>query len=281
MKATNDPAPPARGPGRWCDRGAFPVVDEEVWGGAGRFGSSLRRTGRWTHRAIPQVECRAEVLVEGDRRAIGRPRGRAFVPPVTSGRRPDLPARSVGSPAGPGAGARGAGVDEFAFRKGRTYGTILVNVETTRVVDVLPDRTSETFAAWLREHPGAEIICRDRASTYSRVVKKAGPARYRGGRSLAPAAEPVSCSGEDVPSAPSLRAEIRGRGSRGPAQDAAARRAAAHADHRSGPTTIRGGQPPGRHQLPAQRSCPAARPGPQDRPPLPRHRSRNLDRLSP
>ncbi|WP_405803646.1 ISL3 family transposase [Streptomyces sp. NBC_00210] len=67
------------------------------------------------------------------------------------------------------------GVDEFAFRKGRTYGTILVDVETARVVDVLPDRTSETFSAWLREHPGAEIICRDRASTYSRAVKEAAP----------------------------------------------------------------------------------------------------------
>ncbi|MBV2155067.1 ISL3 family transposase [Kitasatospora sp. SUK 42] len=67
------------------------------------------------------------------------------------------------------------GVDEFAFRKGRTYGTVLVDVETGRVVDVLPDRTSETFAAWLREHPGAEIICRDRATTYTRAIKEAAP----------------------------------------------------------------------------------------------------------
>ncbi|MFF5931559.1 ISL3 family transposase [Streptomyces hydrogenans] len=67
------------------------------------------------------------------------------------------------------------GVDEFAFRRGRTYGTVLVGVETGHVVDVLPDRTSETFAAWLREHPGAEIICRDRASAYTRAIKKAAP----------------------------------------------------------------------------------------------------------
>ncbi|MFJ4094179.1 ISL3 family transposase [Kitasatospora sp. NPDC089913] len=67
------------------------------------------------------------------------------------------------------------GVDEFAFRKGRTYGTVLVDVETGRVVDVLPDRTSETFAAWLREHPGAEIICRDRATAYTRAIKEAAP----------------------------------------------------------------------------------------------------------
>ncbi|MFD5514197.1 transposase [Streptomyces sp. NPDC127051] len=67
------------------------------------------------------------------------------------------------------------GVDEFAFRKGRTYGTLLVDVEASRVVDVLPDRTSETFAARLREHPGAEIICQDRATAYTREIKEAAP----------------------------------------------------------------------------------------------------------
>ncbi|MEW1599381.1 ISL3 family transposase [Streptomyces sp. NPDC093808] len=70
---------------------------------------------------------------------------------------------------------RALGVDEFAFRKGCTYGTVLVDVEAGRVVDVLPDRTSETFAAWLTEHPGAEIICRDRASAYTKAVKDAAP----------------------------------------------------------------------------------------------------------
>ncbi|MFI5977749.1 transposase [Streptomyces sp. NPDC051452] len=66
-------------------------------------------------------------------------------------------------------------MDEFAFREGCTYGTVLVDVEAVRVVDVLPDRTSETFAAWLKEHPGAEIICRDRASAYTEAVKEAAP----------------------------------------------------------------------------------------------------------
>lgn len=77
------------------------------------------------------------------------------------------------TPTVPDRAPRVLGVGEFVFRRGQTYGTILVDVETARVVDVLPDRTSETFAAWLRECPGAEIICRGRAGAYSRAVKEA------------------------------------------------------------------------------------------------------------
>ncbi|MFE1983784.1 transposase [Streptomyces mirabilis] len=59
------------------------------------------------------------------------------------------------------------------FRRGRRYGTILVDVETHQLVDVLPDRSSETLAGWLRDHAGAEVVCRDRASAYTRAVKEA------------------------------------------------------------------------------------------------------------
>ncbi|WP_406841512.1 ISL3 family transposase (plasmid) [Streptomyces sp. AHU1] len=78
-------------------------------------------------------------------------------------------------PAVPDRVLRALGADEFAFRKGCTYGTVLVDVEVGRVVDVLPDRTSETFAAWLTEQPGAEIICRDRATACTKAVKEAAP----------------------------------------------------------------------------------------------------------
>ncbi|GAA3272327.1 transposase [Streptomyces lavendulae] len=78
-------------------------------------------------------------------------------------------------PTAPEQSPRVLGVDEFAFRKGRTYGTLLVDVKAGRVVDVLRDRTSETFAIWLREHPGAEILCRNRATTYTRAIKEAAP----------------------------------------------------------------------------------------------------------
>ncbi len=83
--------------------------------------------------------------------------------------------RLLTAPPVPGRAPRVLGVDDFAFRKGCTYGTVLVDVEAGRVVDVMPDRTSETFAAWLRDHPGAAIICRDRATAYTKAVKEAAP----------------------------------------------------------------------------------------------------------
>jgi transposase len=70
---------------------------------------------------------------------------------------------------------REIGIDDFAFRRGHVYGTIVIDMANHHPVDVLPDRTSETVQAWLKEHPGVQIVCRDRAGAYAEAVRLAAP----------------------------------------------------------------------------------------------------------
>ncbi|MDQ6661755.1 MAG: ISL3 family transposase [Chloroflexota bacterium] len=67
------------------------------------------------------------------------------------------------------------GVDDFALRKGTTYGTILVDLEQHQPVDILPSRNADVLARWLKEHPGSQIITRDRSAEYARGITQGAP----------------------------------------------------------------------------------------------------------
>ena len=66
-------------------------------------------------------------------------------------------------------------VDDWSLKKGQTYGTILIDMERHKPIDLLPDREAETLTQWLQDHPGIEIICRDRASGYAEGATNGAP----------------------------------------------------------------------------------------------------------
>lgn len=67
------------------------------------------------------------------------------------------------------------GIDDWAWRRGRRYGTILCDLEHGGVIDLLPDRERTTVERWLSAHPGIEIVSRDRDSAYAQAVRHAAP----------------------------------------------------------------------------------------------------------
>jgi transposase len=79
------------------------------------------------------------------------------------------------APAPPPLTLHAVGIDEWAWRRGHRYGTILVDLETHRVVDLLPDRSSASVAAWLAQHPAITVVCRDRSDLYAEGIRRGAP----------------------------------------------------------------------------------------------------------
>ena len=64
------------------------------------------------------------------------------------------------------------GTDDWAWRQGQRYGTIVCDLERERVIDLLLDRSAEAVASWLRQHPGVKVVARDRAGVYAEGVRQ-------------------------------------------------------------------------------------------------------------
>jgi transposase len=82
-------------------------------------------------------------------------------------------ARQVVPP--PTGSPRAIGVDEFAFRRGRRYGTVIVDLERRRPIDLLPEHSAARLSDWLRRHPGVEVVARDRATLYPEAIAQGAP----------------------------------------------------------------------------------------------------------
>jgi transposase len=83
--------------------------------------------------------------------------------------------RQQNPPPHPDPPPRVLGVDDWAWRRGRRYGSILVDLERIQALDLLPDRQAETLRDWLRRHPGITVVARDRACAYADGARQGTP----------------------------------------------------------------------------------------------------------
>jgi transposase len=82
------------------------------------------------------------------------------------------------------------GIDDWSQRKGHVFGTILVDLEPHKIIDLLPDRTADGVAGWLARQSAIEFVTRDRAGAYAGAVRRAAPLAVQVGGSFSRAQEP-------------------------------------------------------------------------------------------
>lgn len=135
---------------------------------AGIFPTWVSRYARRTDRLIEQQREIGFV--------VSAEQGARLLPKLGMETSPDTIIRLVrGTPEPVSETPRVLGIDDWAKRKGQTYGTILVDLEQHRVVDLLDDRSAESVVQWLQAHPGVEIICRDRGTEYAEGATQGAP----------------------------------------------------------------------------------------------------------
>ncbi len=118
--------------------------------------------------------------ISGPRR-LPRPRDGRSASPGTGAATAVRPEQGYLSPRGcvrcadHGLRPRVIGIDDWAWRKGQRYGTLICDLERRAVIELLPDREPATVAAWLRQHPQIEVVARDRNGGYRQAIFEALP----------------------------------------------------------------------------------------------------------
>jgi transposase len=99
---------------------------------------------------------------------VSRRQGMAISPDTLLRLAREAPATALPTP-------RCLGIDDFALRKGQVYGTIFVDLEAHRPIDLVPERSAEVVAQWLKAHPGVQVITRDRSGEYAEGARRGAP----------------------------------------------------------------------------------------------------------